>query len=420
MKAVLPLLLCLTLLAGCMPVSAYAALPEVLAERVEGSSVSEIAEENLVLKLFPLEGGQDLQWLLHADVDAAAQDLLGQELERLTEALPLLCLSMQLAREGGLEDVEADQDQTAERFRAALPQCALLFAEEVSQTVDGRLFLSEESLSRWAAGFQMDLAQAAQGLTFDEGNGGYLLSRPDAPQSLSLELLTALESPDAAGSVRLDVRAVSGEETWRALITLRAAEDGEGFGLRLCAIHPLDADASPFLYAQPALNLDQESAYPQLQLTLRTGDGLRVEEHGQSLSLYLGLPGTVQLVSDSSAQETPPRASLWIQAESEGRPHAEDSAYASAAAAQQGYAGQGMELVDLSVGGCVFLGSNDAYVLRYTVLSAQGEPLESVEHYVVEAENDLLYHFVYRFLPGYTQREMELLYMATQTVRFTE
>lgn len=420
MKAVLPLLLCLTLLAGCMPVSAYAALPEVLAERVEGSSVSEIAEENLVLKLFPLEDGQDLQWLLHADVDAAAQDLLGQDLERLTEALPLLCLSMQLAREGGLEDVEADQDQTAERFQAALPQCALLFAEEVSQTVDGRLFLSEESLSRWAAGFQLDLAQAAQGLTFDEGNGGYLLSWPDAAQSLSLELLTALESPDAAGSVRLDVRAVSGEETWRALITLRAAEDGEGFGLRLCAVHPLDADASPFLYAQPALNLDQEAAYPQLQLTLRTGDGLRVEEHGQSLSLYLGLPGTVQLVSDSSAQETPPRVSLWIQAESEGRPHAEDSAYASAAAAQQGYAGQGMELVDLSVGGCVFLGSNDAYVLRYTVLSAQGEPLESVEHYVVEAENDLLYHFVYRFLPGYTQREMELLYMATQTVRFTE
>ena len=134
-----------------MPVSAYAALPEVLAERVEGSSVSEIAEENLVLKLFPLEDGQDLQWLLHADVDAAAQDLLGQDLERLTEALPLLCLSMQLAREGGLEDVEADQDQTAERFQAALPQCALLFAEEVSQTVDGRLFLSEESLSRWAA-----------------------------------------------------------------------------------------------------------------------------------------------------------------------------------------------------------------------------------------------------------------------------
>lgn len=420
MKAVLPLLLCLTLLAGCMPVSAYAALPEVLAERVAGSSVSEIAEENLVLKLFPLEDGQDLQWLLHADVDAAAQDLLGQDLERLTEALPLLCLSMQLAREGGLEDVEADQDQTAERFRAALSQCALLFAEEVSQTVDGRLFLSEESLSRWAAGFQLDLAQAAQGLTFDEGNGGYLLPRPDAPQSLSLELLTALESPDAAGSVRLDVRAVSGEETWRALITLRAAEDGEGFGLRLCAIQPLDADASPFLYAQPALNLDQEAAYPQLQLTLRTGDGLRVEEHGQSLSLYLGLPGTVQLVSDSSVQETPPRASLWIQAENEGRPHAEDSAYASAAAAQQGYAGQGMELVDLSVGGCVFLGSNDAYVLRYTVLSAQGEPLESVEHYVVEAENDLLYHFVYRFLPGYTQREMELLYMATQTVRFTE
>lgn len=122
MKAVLPLLLCLTLLAGCMPVSAYAALPEVLAERVEGSSVSEIAEENLVLKLFPLEDGQDLQWLLHADVDAAAQDLLGQDLERLTEALPLLCLSMQLAREGGLEDVEADQ--IAERFQAALPQCA--------------------------------------------------------------------------------------------------------------------------------------------------------------------------------------------------------------------------------------------------------------------------------------------------------
>ncbi len=391
-------LLCALLLSGCAPAGAM--FPEALVTRAQAASAAELAEENIVLKLFPLEAASRFSFTVCAEADDKARALLGDDLERLAPSYPLLAAAM-LTNEpdapAGLADV--------------LPALCLLFPEGLSMTADGRIFLPAEQLGRWAEALGQDAEEVASSLAYDEGNDGYLLPGEETAPELQLELLAAVEKP--GDGLCLDVSAASGDSTWRALLHIDINDDDT---LRLRAAEPLDTDAGPFWYIEPSLNLTERVEYPALKLSLMEGDGLRVQETEAGLRLSLALPGTVRL-GDGSAPE--PRAALYVQQAEADRPRVEESAYASAAAAQQGCAEQGQELVDLHLGGCNFLGSNDAFVLRYTVLDKEGAPLMSVEHYIAEMQNDELYHFVFRFLPGYTQNEMDLLYKAAQTLRFS-
>jgi len=413
MKALISLLLCLTLLCGCAaPAQVSSFLPAELMQRAQSGSIAALAQDSIVLKLFPLESSSALDLAVKAEADDVARGLLGEELSGVQDALPALSLVLQGAQKGLVgEALPEDAADRVQLFQSVLPLVCSYFPDSLSTIKDGRLFLSRELLSAWAESFSLDAEAAAKGLDYDEKNDGWLLDAPKDAQALDLTLLTALQGPQE-DSVQLDLLAEQADESWRALVTLE--KDAQTGALRLSDYAPLEEDVSPFSYVDTDLALTEEQEYPALELALKTGSGLIAEESEQGLCLTPTLPGTVAV---GEARENS-RAALYIRKSPEGRYHIKDSAYASAAAAQQGYAEQGMEVVDLAVHSCTFLGSNDAYVLRYTVLDAQGAPAQSVEHYIVEAGNGEQYHFVYVFESGYTDVEREMLYKASQTVRF--
>ncbi|MDR3084969.1 MAG: hypothetical protein LBU47_01505 [Christensenellaceae bacterium] len=418
----LALLLCLAL-SGCSLLPAGSS-QSAFAQNFSGG-VAAAFRQSLTRKLFPLEESYESLFSLDALADEKARALLGEKLEKLDAAGPYLRQVAQKALGEG-QKIELGEAFTGggELLGRLLSIDYAFFAENAAKkSPDGRIFIEDGELNALKALFGGEEPTGLSGLEHDEKNGG-LLFLPGQGERFPLRLLTArgVFEGEREGEVRLELELSAANQTLGFVFIDVLADEGSPFGLRALRAQPFPGNKRPelsFFSAGGASDLPGERhAYPGLGLSLLEPEYLLVEKEAGALNLSI-LPKGVRRVSRGGPGRSggEPKAVLTILSALGGSFEPEDSAYASAEAAQTGYAAQGAKLYDLTVTKALFLGQSGASLLRYEV-SDGADLRQSVRHYILKGPNRRLYHFVFLFSRGATEEERDLLQRAAASVRF--
>ncbi|MDR2515336.1 MAG: hypothetical protein LBD02_09085 [Christensenellaceae bacterium] len=423
----LPLALALLL---CFSLSGCALLPAGSSESAFaknlGGGVGQALRQSLTRKLSPVSESYESLFSLDALADGPARALLGQELEALDGAAPYLRqLAQKALGEGRALDLRDGVPGGGELLGRLLSADHGFFAQSaaIKNSPDGRLFIENGLLAALRVLFGDEEPAGLFDLEQDEKNGG-LLFLPNQSPRLLLRLLSARGAfpGQTAGEVRLEFELSAKGDALGFVFIDVLADEGSPFGLRALRVEPFPGETRPdihFLTDGAATGgAGERQAYPGLGLSLMRPESLLAEEQGGALSLSI-LPKGVHRVARGGPGRSggEPRATLTIlSALGEGfRP--EDSAYASAEAAQKGYAAQGAALYGLSIAQTPFLGQSDAFLLSYE--ASDGAALrQSVRHYILKGPNRRLYHFVFLYSRGATEEERDLLQKAAASLRF--
>lgn len=424
----LAICLCLCLLVGCSALTPLSALPAALGTNLTENSISQIAVDNIVIKLFPMEGEFTPRLFLDALADEGAIAAFGEALEGLEGAEPYIAGLCDYA----LESAQAFSGDTMENGQDFLQQMLLSYCDfpafSCERAFDGRIFVSNAQLSSLMPLFHVEDMAALPLLSEDAGNGGYLFEGKERDGERSYIIKNVLGSFEGAseGEMRIDVELrQAGETVLRVLIDAKV-DEASPFGFRASSVQPFSPQDSQglsfFSYTGVSIALDTPKEAPQLGLSFMTGEGLYVETSEGSATLSI-LPKGTKMVSSGRAGGYEPRAQLFILVEEDDGFKPEASAEASAAAAQAGYALEGMELHDLVIRPSVFLGRENAYVLKYIAVDVDDESgamKEEIEHYILKGGNGGFYHFIFCFRPGVEALEQQLLREAAAAISFVE